>query len=99
MGQEQASRVNFRGKPRRILKTLSNSTQEIIKTQLEVTKNNSRCKYCGRILYKKVSEKYIVCSSKCKSLIKKIDYIKIDTEGNDLKVLIGAFKTIKKHKP
>ena len=32
MGQEQASRVNFRGKPRRILKTLSNSTQEIIKT-------------------------------------------------------------------
>lgn len=32
MGQEQASRVNFRGKPRRILKTLSNSTQEIVKT-------------------------------------------------------------------
>ena len=32
MGQEQASRVNFRGKPRRILKTVSNSTQEIIKT-------------------------------------------------------------------
>ena len=41
-----------------------------------MTKNNSRCKYCGRILYKKVSEKYIVCSSKCKSLIKKFDYIK-----------------------
>jgi len=45
-----------------------------------VTKNNSRCKYCGRILYKKVSEKYIVCSSKCKSLIKKFDYIrKVDS--------------------
>ena len=35
-----------------------------------------------------------------KNLFKeKIDYIKIDTEGNDLKVLIGALKTIKKHKP
>lgn len=45
-----------------------------------MTKNNSRCKYCGRILYKKVSEKYIVCSSKCKSLIKKFDYIrKVDS--------------------
>ena len=31
MGQEQASRVNFRGKPRRILKTLSDSTQDIVK--------------------------------------------------------------------
>ena len=41
-----------------------------------MTKNNSRCKYCGRILYREVSEKYIVCSSKCKSLIKKFDYIK-----------------------
>ena len=41
-----------------------------------MTKNNSRCRYCGRILYKKLSEKYIVCSSKCKSLIKKFDYIK-----------------------
>ena len=41
-----------------------------------MTKNNSRCKYCGRILYKKVSEKYIVCSSKCKSLIKKFDYMR-----------------------
>lgn len=30
---------------------------------------------------------------------KKIDYIKIDTEGNDLKVLMGASKLIKKHKP
>jgi len=29
----------------------------------------------------------------------KIDYIKIDTEGNDFKVLVGALKTIKKHKP
>ena len=32
MGQEQASRVNFRGKPRRILKTLPDLTQEIVKT-------------------------------------------------------------------
>jgi folate-binding Fe-S cluster repair protein YgfZ len=31
MGQEQASRVKFRGNPRRILKTLANSTQEIVK--------------------------------------------------------------------
>ena len=30
---------------------------------------------------------------------KKIDFIKIDTEGNDLKVLFGASKTIKKHRP
>ena len=45
-----------------------------------MTKNNSRCKYCGRILYREVSEKYIVCSSKCKSLIKKFDYIrKVDS--------------------
>lgn len=33
MGQEQASRVNFRGKPRRILKTLPDSTQEIVKSK------------------------------------------------------------------
>ncbi len=33
MGQEQASRVNFRGKARRILKTLPDSTQEIVKTK------------------------------------------------------------------
>jgi len=31
IGQEQASRVNFRGKARRILKTLPDSTQEIVK--------------------------------------------------------------------
>ena len=31
MGQEQASRVNFRGKPRRILKSISDSTQEIVR--------------------------------------------------------------------
>ena len=44
-----------------------------------MAKLNSRCKYCGRILYKNVSEKYFVCSNKCKSLIKKFDYInKID---------------------
>ena len=30
---------------------------------------------------------------------KKIDFIKIDTEGNDLKVLFGASKTINKHRP
>ena len=44
-----------------------------------MAKLNSRCKYCGRILYKNVSEKYSVCSNKCKSLIKKFDYInKVD---------------------
>ena len=37
--------------------------------------NKSRCNYCGRILYKQVSEKYFVCSQKCKSLIKNITYI------------------------
>jgi len=31
LGQEQTSRVRFRGKPRRILKTNENNTQEIIK--------------------------------------------------------------------
>ena len=31
MGQEQTSRVKYRGRPRRILKTLPNSTQEIVK--------------------------------------------------------------------
>ena len=31
--------------------------------------------------------------------LKKIDYIKIDTEGHDYKVLLGAKKFIKKHKP
>tara|TARA_B100000676_G_C17562536_1_gene573004 strand:- start:6 stop:323 length:318 start_codon:yes stop_codon:yes gene_type:complete len=40
-----------------------------------VTDNNSRCNYCGRILYKQVSEKYFVCSQKCKTLIKNITYI------------------------
>ena len=40
-----------------------------------MTDNNSRCNYCGRILYKQVSEKYFVCSQKCKTLIKNITYI------------------------
>ena len=31
MGQEQTSRVKYRGRPRRILKSLPNSTQEIVK--------------------------------------------------------------------
>jgi FkbM family methyltransferase len=30
---------------------------------------------------------------------KKIDFIKIDTEGHDLQVLKGGKKTIKKYKP
>ena len=37
--------------------------------------NKSRCSYCGRVLHKQVSEKYIVCSIKCKSLIKNTEYI------------------------
>tara|TARA_B100000989_G_scaffold248741_1_gene196248 strand:- start:479 stop:796 length:318 start_codon:yes stop_codon:yes gene_type:complete len=37
--------------------------------------NKSRCNYCGRILHKQVSEKYYVCSIKCKSLIKNAEYI------------------------
>ena len=42
--------------------------------------NKSRCNYCGRILYKQVSEKYFVCSQKCKSLIKNITYMdKVDS--------------------
>jgi hypothetical protein len=45
-----------------------------------VIKNNTRCSYCGRFLYKNISEKFNVCSIKCKSLIKKFDYInKVDT--------------------
>ena len=45
-----------------------------------MNKNNTRCSYCGRILYKNVSEKYYVCSIKCRSLIKNSDYInKIDS--------------------
>ena len=43
-------------------------------------KNNTRCSYCGRLLYKNISDKFNVCSIKCKSLIKKYDYInKVDT--------------------
>ena len=38
-------------------------------------KKNSRCRYCGRILYKQVSEKFTVCSQKCKTLIKNITYM------------------------
>ena len=38
-------------------------------------KKNSRCRYCGRILYKQVSEKFFVCSQKCKTLIKNITYM------------------------
>ena len=37
--------------------------------------NKSRCNYCGRISYKQVSEKYFVCSIKCKSLIKNAEYV------------------------
>jgi len=37
--------------------------------------NKSRCSYCGRVLHKQVSEKYFVCSIKCKSLIKNTEYI------------------------
>jgi len=40
-----------------------------------VTANNIRCNYCGRTLYKQVSEKYFVCSKKCKRLIKNNTYI------------------------
>ena len=40
-----------------------------------MTDNNTRCNYCGRTLYKQVSEKYFVCSIKCKSLIKNTEYI------------------------
>jgi len=40
-----------------------------------VIKKNSRCRYCGRILYKQVSEKFFVCSQKCKTLIKNITYM------------------------
>ena len=40
-----------------------------------MNKKNSRCNYCGRILFKQVSEKYFVCSKKCKTLIKNITYI------------------------
>ena len=39
--------------------------------------NNTRCNYCGRILYKQISEKYFVCSQKCKRLIKNNTYIEI----------------------
>ena len=45
-----------------------------------MSKYSTRCNYCGRILYKNVSNKYLVCSSKCNSLIKQIDYIrKVDS--------------------
>ena len=37
--------------------------------------NKSRCSYCGRVLNKQVSEKYFVCSQKCKRLIKNSSYI------------------------
>jgi hypothetical protein len=40
-----------------------------------VTASNTRCNYCGRTLYKQVSEKYFVCSKKCKRLIKNNTYI------------------------
>ena len=40
-----------------------------------MTENNTRCNYCGRTLYKQVSEKYFVCSQKCKRLIKNNTYI------------------------
>ena len=40
-----------------------------------MTENNTRCNYCGRTLYKQVSEKYFVCSQKCKRLIKNSTYI------------------------
>ena len=45
-------------------------------------------------------QKYFLSEQNCKNLfLKKIDYIKIDTEGHDYKVLLGAKKFIKKHKP
>ena len=40
-----------------------------------MSENNTRCNYCGRTLYKQVSEKYFVCSQKCKRLIKNNTYI------------------------
>ena len=40
-----------------------------------MTANNIRCNYCGRTLFKQVSEKYFVCSKKCKRLIKNNTYI------------------------
>ena len=34
-----------------------------------------RCDYCGRILYKNVSEKYFLCSSKCRTKYKNTKYL------------------------
>ena len=34
-----------------------------------------RCDYCGRIIYKNVSGKYFLCSSKCKTKFKNKKYI------------------------
>ena len=42
-----------------------------------MNENNTRCNYCGRILYKQTSEKYFVCSQKCNNLIKNNTYIEM----------------------
>ena len=57
---------------------------------LKNTKKSIRCKIStlDNLLFKNK-----------KLLLKKIDLIKIDTEGYELEVLIGAKKTIKKYKP
>ena len=34
-----------------------------------------RCDYCGRVLYKNVSEKYFLCSSKCRTKYKNKKYL------------------------
>ena len=45
-----------------------------------MSEKKTRCNYCGRILYKQVSEKFFVCSQKCKALIKNNTYIdKVDS--------------------
>ncbi len=38
----------------------------------------SRCEFCGRFLYKVVSEKYLLCSKQCRSNFKKCNLLELE---------------------
>jgi FkbM family methyltransferase len=68
-----------------------------IDTQASLDLEN-RKKYYTNFVEQKI-EKMTIDSYMNKKNIEKLDYLKVDTEGNDEKVLKGAFNSITKYKP
>ena len=59
--------------------------------------NLNRCEYCSRLIYKNVSEKYKLCSLKCKKYFRRYkpnnELEKIILDGEKIKKLYGLYGT------